>query len=159
MDPILVLRSIVLPFRTAYRVEETGRSRVKKIRILLAIRPRMMREILKTLFERQEDMEVVGEVLAPVELLVAVREMEADTVVLALRDFEKLGVHSNLLAEFPNVTILALASKGEAAFIEQLCHRRLEIANPSKDTILNALRQANRAPCREEEEMEKGHSH
>jgi len=119
----------------------------------------MMREILKTLFERQEDMEVVGEVLAPVELLVAVREMEADTVVLALRDFEKLGVPSNLLAEFPNVTILALASKGEAAFIEQLCHRRLEIANPSKDTILNAIRQANRAPCREEEERKKGHSH
>lgn len=125
---------------------------MKKIRVLLANRPRLMREVMREILESQPDMEVVGEVLDPLGLLVAVREMEADSVVLALRDSEESGLRSHLLAEYPNLTILCLASEGETAFIEQLCPRRKEIIDPSEASILNALRHSVREPCPSKEE-------
>lgn len=65
---------------------------MKKIRFLLANRPRMMREMVREIIEGQQDMEVVGEVLAPVDLLVAVRETQAAAVILGVRDSEEPGL-------------------------------------------------------------------
>ena len=120
---------------------------MKKIRVLLANRPRMLREVLREIIEDQPDMEVVGEVLDPLDLLMAVRNMKADAVILAVKDSEEPGLCSHLLAEYPNLAILCLALEGKSAFIEQLCPRRLEIVDPSEDKILSALRHAVRAPC------------
>lgn len=113
--------------------------RVKKIRILLANRPRMTRELLKEIMESQPDMEMVGEVLNPVDLLVAVRETEADAVILALQDSEEPGLTSHLLAEYPDLTIVGLASNGNTAFVRP---GRREIADPTGADILTALRHA-----------------
>jgi len=120
---------------------------VKKIKILLANRPRMMRELVRELIERQKDeeMEVVGEVLDPLDILVAVREMEADAVILAMRDSEEPGLCSHLLAEYPDLTIVGIASEGESAFIEQRTPQRQQIPEVSGANILTALRHAARA--------------
>ena len=120
---------------------------MKKIRILLANRPQMMRELVREMINRQNDMEVVGEVLNPLDLLVAVREVEVDAVILALKNSRDVGLCSHLLSEYPNLTIVGLTSHGENAFIEQLCPRRVEIVDPSEKSILSALRQAVRSPC------------
>jgi hypothetical protein len=66
----------------------------------------------------------------------------ADAVIVTLEDIGPLGVSIFLFARCPNVTILALASKGNAACIEQLRLGRREIPNPSEANILSALRQA-----------------
>lgn len=114
-----------------------------------------MREVVRDMIERQEDMEVVGEVSDPLDLLMAVRETEADAVIVALMHSEGPGLCSHLLAEYPNLTILALVSTGEAAFVEQLCPRRREIVEPSELNVLSALRYAVRAPCSSDEEVKK----
>jgi len=88
-----------------------------KIRVLLANRPRLMREVIRELINGQQDMEVVDEALDPVEVLVAARETKADAVILATKDSEEPGLCSHLLVEFPNLTILGLASDGRTAFI------------------------------------------
>jgi DNA-binding NarL/FixJ family response regulator len=120
---------------------------MRKIRILLANnRPRIMREVMRQLIERQPDMEIVGEVLAFSALVAIAQETRADVIVIALEDSEALQLISQLLAECPGMTILILASKGDAAFIEQLSLGRREIADPSEAHILNALRQAVQAP-------------
>ncbi len=120
---------------------------MKRIRILLANRPQMMRELVREMINRQDDMEVVGEVLNPVDLLVAVRETEADAVILAVKDSGEMGLCSHLLTEYPNLTIVELASDREKAFVGQLCPRRMEIVAPSESKILEALRKAVRDPC------------
>lgn len=112
---------------------------MKKIKVLLANRPRMMREMVRQIIEDQQDMEVAGEVLAPVDLLVAVRETKADAVILGMNDSEELGLTSHLLVEYPGLTILSLAPNGSRGFIRP---GRREIAEPSKAEILGALRQA-----------------
>ncbi len=120
---------------------------MKKIKILLANRPRLMREVMREIFEDQSDMEVVGEVLDPLGLLVAVKEMEADVVILAVKGSEEPGLCSHLLAEFPNLTIFGLASNGKTAFFRP---GRRKIIDPSEAKILTALRQAVRSPCSSE---------
>ncbi len=112
---------------------------MKKIRILLANRPPMLLEIMKALVQRQEDMEVVGEILDPIGLLVAVREREADAVILTLKDCEEPGLCSHLVAEYPNLIILSLAADGKTAFLRL---PRREIKVPSVDSIVDVLRDA-----------------
>jgi DNA-binding NarL/FixJ family response regulator len=130
-----------------------GRSRVKKIRILLANRPRMMREVLRKVFECQEDLEVVGEVLDPSELLVALRETETAALILGLTGSEEPGLCSQLLAKYPNLSILGLTAAGETAFVEQLCLRHRELRNPCGAEILSAIREAIGARCNPEKDV------
>ena len=80
------------------------------------------------------------------DLLEAVKEMEADAVILALNDPRFVGLGSYLLIEYPNLTLVGLPSEGENAVVAQLCPRRTEIADPSESSILDALRQAVREP-------------
>jgi chemotaxis response regulator CheB len=116
---------------------------VKKIRILLGnSRPRIMREVMSELIGRQLDMEIVGEVLDLSALIRSTKETAADVIVVAVEDTVALGLSTQLLAECPGVIILALASQGNVAFIEQVCLGRKEIAEPSEANILSAVRQA-----------------
>jgi AmiR/NasT family two-component response regulator len=105
-----------------------------------------MREVMRQIIKDQAFMEIVGEVVDPFELPRIARDTMADMVIVALEDIGPLGVSSFLFAECPNVTILALASKSNAACIEQLRLGRREIPDPSEANILIALRQALQTP-------------
>jgi DNA-binding NarL/FixJ family response regulator len=116
---------------------------MNRVKILLVnSRPRIMREVMRQLIERQPDMEIVGEVLDLSTLMCVAKETAANVIIVALEDAEALELCSQLLAECPDVVILVLAAKGDAAFIEQLRLGRWEIADPSEANILSALRRA-----------------
>jgi DNA-binding NarL/FixJ family response regulator len=116
---------------------------MKKIKILLATsHPRIMREVMRQFIERQPDMEVVGEVLDLSALGRVALETAANVIIMALEDFEALGLGSRLLAECPEALILALAANGDAAFIAHVRPGRRPMADPSEAKILSALRQA-----------------
>jgi DNA-binding NarL/FixJ family response regulator len=120
---------------------------MKKIRILLANnRPRIMREVMRQLITRQSDMEIVAEVFDLSALSRVAEETAADVIIVALEDPDALRLGRQLLAERPAMAILALAARGDAAFIEQVCLGRREIAEPSEANILSALRHAIRGP-------------
>ena len=120
---------------------------MKKIRILLANnRPRIMREVMKQLIERQPDMEIVAEVLDLSALNRVAEEAAADVIIVALEDSDALRLGRQLLAERPEMAILALAAQGNAAFIEQVRLGRREIAEPSEASILSALRHVIQGP-------------
>ena len=123
---------------------------MKKIKILLANRPRMLREVVRKMIEAQPDMEVVGEVLEPVDLHVAVRDTQADAVILDLEDSEEPGLTSHLLAAYPDLTILGLAANGKTAFVRP---RRQEILDPTGAKIVNALRHAIRGARNRQEQV------
>jgi chemotaxis response regulator CheB len=79
---------------------------MKKIRILLVNYPQMMRALMREVIERQPDMEIVGETVDPLGLLLAARQTRAEAVIMTLRNSEDRGLISHLLAECPGVTIL-----------------------------------------------------
>jgi DNA-binding NarL/FixJ family response regulator len=115
---------------------------MRKIRVLLANRPRMVRALVRDMIERQPDMEVVGEVLDPLNVISAAQETEADIVVIAINNGEAQELRRRLLVQCPNLAILALSLSGGTAFIEQLRPQRREMVDPSEATILCAFRQA-----------------
>jgi DNA-binding NarL/FixJ family response regulator len=105
---------------------------MKKISVLLANRPRMVRGLVREMIERQPDMEVVGEVLDPLDVISAAQETEADIVVIAINNGEAQELRRRLLVQCPNVAILALSLSGGTAFIEQLRPQRREMVDPSE---------------------------
>jgi DNA-binding NarL/FixJ family response regulator len=127
---------------------------MEKIRVLLANRPRIMREVVRNIIEHQPDMEIVGKVLDPLEVLFIAKEKQVDAVVVAFGDSEESGLSSHLFTECPNVRIVGLVSSSNAAFIEQLCPWRKEIMDPSVDHVLGALRHAVQDPCSAEDNEE-----
>ena len=120
---------------------------VKKIRIVLANRPRMARQVVGEMIEGQHDMEVVREASSRFDLLLAVKETNAHAMTMSARDSEDPGLCSHLLSEYPGLTVVTLGVEGRRAFVEQLCPSRREIANPSSANVLAALREAIREPC------------
>ena len=92
-------------------------------------------------------MEIVGEALERFELLMMVKETQADAVILSAGASDVPGLCSHLLGEYPSLTIVVLGADGTSTRVEQLCPYRWEIADPSNESALAALRAAIRDPC------------
>jgi DNA-binding NarL/FixJ family response regulator len=91
---------------------------MKRIRVLLAALPPLVSSLLTYLIQDQSDMEVVDAIGEPVQLLMAVKDTRANVVVLPLPESGEMpGICSHLLAEFPDLLILALSINGESGFI------------------------------------------
>lgn len=121
---------------------------MEKIKILLAIPSQRIQGLVEEI-RAQPDMEIVGEHLESLALLLAAKETKANVVIVALRNSQEPGLVSHLLAEYPNVTVLVLVSQGNIAYIVQMCPWRKEIVDPSEANILSALRHAIQEPCSE----------
>ncbi len=112
-----------------------------KIKVLLASRPKMLSEVIRNMLERQPDMEVVGEVLDPIELLLTARARPVDVVILTPLDSDgEPKICRHLLAEHPQLKIVALSLKGEAAFLYESGSRKKRIDEPSAQSILDVIR-------------------
>lgn len=114
-----------------------------KIKVLLASRPKLLSEVIRYLVARQPDMEVVSEVLDPIELLFAARATSVDVVIVTPLDSDgetKLCRH--LLAEHPHLIIVALSAQGEAAFLYGSRSPKKRVDEPSEQSILGAVRAA-----------------
>ena len=56
---------------------------MKRVRVLVANRPRLMRELVLATIADQPDIEVVGEVLEESQLMEVVEEVQPDALILA----------------------------------------------------------------------------
>jgi chemotaxis response regulator CheB len=82
----------------------------KAIRVLVANRPRLMRETILTTFADQPDIEIVGEVSDDSEILECVKRTLPNFVVIALdQPGRRPSVCDDLLREHPEVRIIAVA--------------------------------------------------
>ena len=116
---------------------------MRKIKVLLASRPKMLSEVIRYLIERQPDMIVVSEVLDPLELLLIVQATEADVVIVTpLPANGEPHICSQLLAAYPLLIIVTQSAKGEAAYLYQSGVRKKRINEPSEQSILGAMREA-----------------
>ena len=117
-----------------------------QINVLLAIRPQAIRESLRRSIQSQQDMVVVGEVLEPVEILLATSRAQADVVVLDLpEDNVDPGICSHLLSEYPHILILALSPDREQAVIYRHRVSKKHVSAESNISIISAIREAKMA--------------
>ena len=82
----------------------------KPIRVLVANRPRLMRELILTTFADQPDIEVVGQVADEAHILESVAKTHPDFVVIAQDSLGKRpNVCDTVLRLHPEVRIIAVA--------------------------------------------------
>jgi len=111
------------------------------IKVLLANGPDPLRTFLAELLQPQNDVEVVGSVLEPIELLMAVEDTQADVVVVTLPDSGQIpGICSHLFDQYPHLLILALSSDNTKACVYQQVITGEELTDTSEENILTAIR-------------------
>ncbi len=139
---------VLIPQRRGLRKLASGRLFGKKtmnakIKVLLASRPKLLSEVIRYMVAGQADMEVMGEVLDPIELLLAVKATGAGVVIVT--PLEANGdphICLQLLAKYPYLKIVTQSAKGEAAYLYQTGAHKQRIDEPSEQSILGAIREA-----------------
>ena len=112
-----------------------------KIKVLLANSQESLRESLRKLIYCQTDMEVVGEAREPIELLLMVGKTQAEVVIVTLPNTdEDPGIYSHLLAEYPQLLILALSTEHENAYLYRQLTAKEHISKASEEVILAVIR-------------------
>jgi len=115
---------------------------VQRIRVLVANRPRLMRELVLATIADQPDIEVVGELQDDNKIVEATGQLLPDCLIIAL---EESGARPKLcdevLERWPNTKILALAAKeNNSIFYWATLVVRSNRVETSEEGILSALR-------------------
>jgi len=115
---------------------------LKRVRVLVANRPRLMRELVLATIADQPDIEVVGEVVEESQLPAIVEEVQPDALILALDNLEQHSALCGfLLGRCPQMKILALApERNQGIYYWAVVDIRSTKLESSEATILKALR-------------------
>lgn len=116
---------------------------MKRVRVLVAIRPRLMRELLMATIADQPDIEIVGEIGEEGELAAVVEQVRPDVLIVAMDEPEqRLGQCGFLLGRYPQMRILALApEQNRALFYWAIVDIRTKPLESSEAGILSAVRE------------------
>lgn len=110
---------------------------MNKIRVLLGNHPLMVPDALRQMIADQDDMELVGDCRGPMRILQESGRANADVVILAQEGSEELGLCSQLLAMYPDLTILTVEPDLGNVFSQQLCSHRCGVHVVSMETLCN----------------------
>lgn len=116
---------------------------MQKIKVILASSPKMLSDVIRNLIDRQPDMITVGDVINPIQLLFVTRSISVDVVIMTPSEANGIPkICSYLLAEHPQLKVVTLSAKGEAAYIYQSGVPMRRIDTPSGQLLLDAIRGA-----------------
>lgn len=113
-----------------------------KIRVLVANRPRLMRDLVLATISDQPDIEVVGEIQDDGSILRVVEQCRPDFLIIALDKAEdRPHICDQLLDRYPHLGILALAPEhNNSVFYWANLDIRSNKVETSEAGILSALR-------------------
>lgn len=115
---------------------------MKRIRVLVANQPRLMRELIMATIADQSDIELVGEVGRQQDLTDAVAQARPDVLILGMDDQENRAQCGFLLGRYPEMKIIALAAdQNRALFYWAIVDIRSKAVESSEAGILDAMRQ------------------
>ena len=114
----------------------------KAIRVLVANRPRLMRELILTTFADQPDIEIVGEVGDESEISETVKRTLPNFVVIALdHPGRRPAICDELLREHPEVRVIAVApEKNYIVYYWASLNIHSNDIEASEEGILTAMR-------------------
>ena len=116
---------------------------MKRVRVLVANRPRLMRELVLATISDKPDIEIVGEVVDESKLTEVVEQVRPDVLIVSIDKQEKrLGQCGFLLGRYPQMRILALAPEQNLGiFYWAIIDIRTKPLESSESGILNAVRE------------------
>jgi DNA-binding NarL/FixJ family response regulator len=104
----------------------------------------MLTDIIKGIFESEEDFELVGEVSENDALLEAVIEALADVIVVGQLGAPESHNYRDLLYARPRIKIIAIGADGRQAILHELQHQLIPIGDVSPASLITAIRVAAR---------------
>jgi DNA-binding NarL/FixJ family response regulator len=112
------------------------------IRVLVANRPRLIRELMMATISDQPDIEVVGEIQQETELENAVEETRPDVLIVALEKTDRLpDVCASILRNHPQLRVIAIASdRNSSMFYQASLHIESNQIEASEAGVLGAIR-------------------
>jgi len=115
---------------------------MKSVRVLVANRPRLMRELVIATISDQPDIEVVGEVEDESGIEPALEKMRPDFLIVALDGDDRLPeVFQSILRRHPDVKIIAIApDRNTSVFYWTFLQVRANRIEASEAGVLGALR-------------------
>ena len=115
---------------------------MEKIKVLVANRPRLMRELVLATISDQPDIEVLGEITDDTDIGEVVGQSKPDFVIIALDPADQRpAICDDLLARYPEIKILALApERNSSVFFWSVLDIRSAHVESSEAGILGALR-------------------
>ena len=116
---------------------------MKRVRVLVANRPRLMRDLVLAVIADQPDIEVIGEVEDENQLTEMIEDAEPDILILTLDDADKrIAQCGFLLGRHPQMKIIALApEKNRGLFYWATVDVRTKPLESSEAGLLSALRE------------------
>jgi len=115
---------------------------MKPIRVLVANRPRLMRELVIATISDQPDIEIVGEIQEESGIKSAVEQSQPDFLIVALDNHDRLpDFCQSILQSHPLVKIIAIASnRNSTMFYWASLRVQSNQIEASEAGVLNALR-------------------
>jgi DNA-binding NarL/FixJ family response regulator len=115
---------------------------MKPVRVLVANRPRLMRELVMATISDQPDIEIVGEVLDESEVGGAVDQTQPDFLIVALDRKDRLPDFCEaILQSHPHTKIIAIApDRNSTVFYWASLRVQSNQIEASEAGVLNALR-------------------
>lgn len=110
------------------------------IRLVLASMPPILGEIVRETLAGAGDIEIIAEVADPDQIPAAVRRTGASVAVLGIATSDTRALVHALLAEYPRLRVVALASDGRTGYIHSLQPRESPILDLSPRTLVDAIR-------------------
>ena len=114
----------------------------RSIRVLVANRPKLMRELIASTLADEPGVEIIGEVAEEADIAERVREVRPDLLVIALDDTSKRPqLCDTLLRDCPKLRIIAVASQENCSvFYWASFDIHSSEIEASEQGILNAVR-------------------
>lgn len=112
------------------------------IRVLVANRPRLIRELVMATISAQPDIEIVGEVEKESEITSAVERSRPDFLIVAMDKAKRLSpVCEAILQEHPQIKVIAISPDRKSLMFYRASLRvESNYIEASEDGVLNALR-------------------
>ena len=119
-----------------------GTSMKQATRVLVANRPKLMREVILAALANQPDIEIVGEVSDETQILKEVRDRHPDFLVIALDETEERpAICVRVFQERPDLRIIAVASREDRTlYLWASCEIHCADIETSTAGILGAVR-------------------
>ena len=115
---------------------------VQRVRVLVANRPRLMRDLVLATVGDQPDIEIVGETQDEAEITELVERMRPDYLIVSSEEPEvRPGLCGFLLGRYPQMKILAVAAeRNNSIFYWAFVDIRSKRVETSEQGILSVLR-------------------
>jgi DNA-binding NarL/FixJ family response regulator len=115
---------------------------VNPIRVLVANKPRLIRELVSATISDQPDIEVVGEIQQETEMENAVEQTQPDVLIVALDRSDRLPESCELiLLKHPQMRVIAIApDRNSSMFYRARFHIESSEIEASEAGVLGAIR-------------------